>query len=350
MAQTPWMIYGANGYSGELIAREAKRRGMTPTLAGRREENIRPLADSLGLPWKAFSLERVEEIVRAIEGNALVLHCAGPFSATSRPMVEACLRAKVSYLDITGEIEVFESIMSRDQEARDAGVVLLPGVGFDVVPSDCLAAMLAKKLPDAHRLTLAFTGARSSVGTTKTMVENLPKGGAMRLGGRIVSVPTVYDTKTISFTSGEKTCMMIPWGDVSTAYYSTKIPNISVYMAMPPRLISMAKVGQVFAPLLGLGPVQRFLKKQVEKRVKNPSEEERLSGKAELWGEVQNKEGQRHSGTMVVPNGYQTTILCSLACVEGILSGQVSKGALTPSLAFGAEFILKIPGVSADVK
>src|SRR5947209_12867090 len=151
LARMAWMIYGANGYTGRLIAEAAKQRGEAPVLAGRTAEKVRPLADSLGLPWRAFELDRAD-----LRGIALVLHCAGPFSATSKPMVDACLLARAHYLDITGEVEVFEAVLARDQEARDRGVVLLPGVGFDVVPSDCLAAMLKEKLPSATSLVLAF--------------------------------------------------------------------------------------------------------------------------------------------------------------------------------------------------
>src|SRR6059058_4580809 len=147
-----FLIYGANGYTGELIAREAVRRGHRPILAGRHAERIEPLAGELQCPWRVFDLLDAKEV----EGVALVLHCAGPFVHTSAPMVRACLAAGTHYLDITGEITVFESIMAIDAEARRRGVTLLPGVGFDVVPTDCLAAMLARRLPDADDLTLAF--------------------------------------------------------------------------------------------------------------------------------------------------------------------------------------------------
>src|SRR6266550_6648973 len=146
-----WMIYGANGYTGQLIAELANNHGEKPILAGRNAAKVRALAEKLGLPWRAFALDRPD--LRDIE---LVLHCAGPFSATSRPMVDACLLARAHYLDITGEIDVFESVLGRDEEARQRGIVLLPGAGFDVVPSDCLAALLKQRLPSATKLELAF--------------------------------------------------------------------------------------------------------------------------------------------------------------------------------------------------
>ena len=175
-----WMIYGANGYTGELAAREAVARGLRPVLAGRNGETVGALARELGLEHRAFGLDDPSALVRGIEGMAAVLHCAGPFVHTSRAMVAACLAARAHYLDITGEIAVFEKVLARGEQAREAGVALLPGVGFDVVPTDCLAARLAAALPDATELVLAFAsnGAAISRGTQKTMIESLPHAGA----------------------------------------------------------------------------------------------------------------------------------------------------------------------------
>jgi short subunit dehydrogenase-like uncharacterized protein len=103
-----WMIYGANGYTGELIAREAKKRGASPILAGRDAAKIAKLATDLSLPSKVFSLDKPPDIVAALEGIGLVLNCAGPFSKTANPLMQACLVAKTHYLDITGEIDVLE--------------------------------------------------------------------------------------------------------------------------------------------------------------------------------------------------------------------------------------------------
>ena len=150
--KSPWMIYGATGYTGRLIAREAAQQGLAPILAGRNEAEVRKLASSLGLPYRVFGCGSSAQIASELGGVKLVLHCAGPFSATSRPMVEACLQSRAHYLDITGEIPVFERILKASQAFKGAGTVAIPGVGFDVVPSDCLIAMLKRDLPDADAL------------------------------------------------------------------------------------------------------------------------------------------------------------------------------------------------------
>ncbi|HRP87435.1 MAG TPA: saccharopine dehydrogenase NADP-binding domain-containing protein, partial [Gammaproteobacteria bacterium] len=237
-----WMIYGANGYTGELIAREAVRRGRAPVLAGRSADKVAPLARELGLEHRCFELGSPAAVREGIAGMTLVLHCAGPFSATARPMMEACIETGAHYLDITGEIAVFELAHGLDAEARRRGVLLCPGVGFDVVPTDCLAAALKAALPDATRLALGFDSRGGmSPGTARTSVEGLAQGGRVRREGRLITVPLAWRTRRIDFGDGEKLAMTIPWGDVSTAWHTTGIQDIEVYIPASPKLVARLK-------------------------------------------------------------------------------------------------------------
>jgi len=344
-----WLLYGANGYTGELAAREAAGRGLKPVLAGRNAAAVGALAAELGLSHRAFPLDDPAALRAGIEGVSAVLHCAGPFVRTSRLMVEACLAAGASYLDITGEIAVFESVLSRSEEAKRAGVALLPGVGFDVVPSDCLAARLAAALPDAMELTLAFASTRGSIsrGTMKTMIESLPYAGAIRRDGRIVPVPVAFDAREIDFPGGRRWAMTIPWGDVSTAWWSTGIPDIRVYNGMPRRTIRRMRRVSPLLPVLGWKPLKRFLQRQVEKRVTGPSEEVRRTARVELWGEARNAAGRSVTSTLVTPEAYQLTAVTAVESAERAARGEVVPGAWTPSKAFGKDYILGFPGVIA---
>src|SRR5687768_9602242 len=227
-----WLLYGANGYTGDLIARLAVANDSQPILAGRSETAVRALAEELGLEARVFALDDPDTVDRGLADVDAVLHCAGPFVWTAPPMVEACLRGRIHYLDITGEIEAFESTAARGEEAREAGVVLLPGVGFDVVPSDCLAAHVAQRLPSATHLVIAIQAlGRLSHGTAVTSLEILRRGGVIRRDGELLGVPLGGRTLMIDFGNGPRESVRFPWGDVSTAYYSTGIPNIEVYMA-----------------------------------------------------------------------------------------------------------------------
>lgn len=348
----PWMIYGATGFTGELAAREAVRRGLAPVLAGRNREAVEALARKLGLPWRAFSLDDPAAVAAALAGPpriSAVLHCAGPFVWTSKPMVKACLAAGVHYLDITGEIAVFEKVLPLGKEAEAAGVCLLPGVGFDVVPSDCLAATLAAALPDATHLTLAFGSEKAafSRGTLKTMIEGLPYSGAIREDSRIVPVPPAFDTREVEFPFGKRLTMTIPWGDVSTSFYSTGIPNIRVYTPAPPSQIRRLRRLKPFLPLLGLKPVKRFLQWRVDRTVTGPSAELQKTGRVHLWGEVRNATGVTVTGRLSTPEAYAFTAVAAVECAVRAAAGKVPLGAWTPSRAFGAGFAAQLPGVEA---
>jgi short subunit dehydrogenase-like uncharacterized protein len=340
-----WMIYGANGYTGELIAREAVRRGLAPVLAGRSETKVAPLARELGLEHRCFELVDRAAVQAGLSGMALVLHCAGPFSATARPMMEACLETRTHYLDITGEIAVFELAHGLDAQARRSGVLLCPGVGFDVVPTDCLAASLKAALPDATRLALGFDSRGGmSPGTARTSVEGLAQGGRVRREGRVVAVPLAWRTRRIDFGDGEKLAMTIPWGDVSTAWHSTAIHDIEVYIPASPKLVARLKRMNWVRPLLGLGPVQSWLKGRVGRTVRGPREEQRARTPTFVWGEVENDAGQRVTGRIKVANGYDVTVQAALGIVERVLKMQRIAGHLTPSQLVGREFVEQLPG------
>ena len=344
-----WMLYGAYGYTGDLIARLAARRGRRPLLAGRDRARLEALGTELGLPTRAFGLHDVGEAAAALSGVRVVLNAAGPFSATSRTMVDACLAEGASYLDITGEIAVLEATLARDAEARAAGVTLVSGVGFDVVPTDCLAAMLAARLPGATRLELAFAGLGTmSPGTTKTMVEGFAMGGggAVRRDGRIVKVPAAYAVRQVPFPRARPDVVAIPWGDVASAFHTTGVPNITTYMGLPPRMIRGMKIAAALSPVLGLAPVQRLLKALVGRFVKGPDAELRRRGFSDVWGEVADAAGRTAWATLTTPEGYTLTADSSLRAVAAILAGGVAPGALTPSRAFGADFILGCDGVT----
>ncbi|MBK9154449.1 MAG: saccharopine dehydrogenase NADP-binding domain-containing protein [Chloracidobacterium sp.] len=341
-----FLIYGANGYTGELITRYAVERGLRPVLAGRNEVAIKDLAGKHGLEHRVFSLDDAAKVDGALQEVDLVLHCAGPFSITSRPMVEACLRNKKHYTDITGEIGVFEACAAMDARARDAEIMVMPGVGFDVVPSDCLARHLKDKFPSATHLSLAFYGmGRISHGTQATMTMNVGRGGAIRKDGIVTSVPAAWKTREIDFGGGVvKTGVTIPWGDVSTAYHSTGIPNIEVFTVAPPSALKAMKMSRYLGWLLATGPFQKYLQSKIPPG--GPSDEERAKGKTLLWGEARDAEGNSVEARQQGPEGYTTTALAALNIVQKILEGNFKTGFQTPAKAYGADLILELDGVT----
>jgi short subunit dehydrogenase-like uncharacterized protein len=341
------LIYGSYGYTGALIAKQAAASSdLDPVVAGRTAEKVREQASDLGLEARVFSLDGSDDVREEIEDVDVVLHCAGPFSATSKPMVDACIETGTHYLDITGEWEVFDAIAARDEEAVEAGVMLLPGVGFDVVPSDCLGAHLHDRLPDATSLTLALGGMGGLTrGTAMTMVENLGAGDVIRENGELQRVPQAYDEREFEFSHGRRSAMTIPWGDVVTAYHSTGIENVRVYSETHPDTIKRMRQLRAVGPLVQTGPVQRLLKWAVDRRVEGPDGESLREDGGEVYGEVETDDGETASARLETPNGYALTRDSALLCTRRVLDGDAPVGFQTPSSAYGKDLVLELDGV-----
>ena len=344
------LIYGATGYTGRLVARLAADYGIRPILAGRDAKAVPALAHEYRLDHRVFSLDSASAIDEALRGVSAVLHCAGPFIHTSAPMVDACIRNKIHYADITGEIEVLEAVRARGAEARAAGVMLLPGSGFDVVPSDCLAAFLKQQLPTATHLELAIKGSGGlSRGTATTMVEHMERGGVIRRNGELTRVPPGWRTRDVDYGDGAERAISIPWGDIATAFYSTGIGNIVVYAAAPRAQRIAMRVSRFAAPLLRSDRVKEILKRRIRSGRPGPSESQLQHGMSAVWGRVEDASGRSVSARIRGPNGYWLTAHTALLILARMLAGDIKPGFATPSLAYGPDLILQVPGTTREL-
>jgi len=343
------LVYGAYGYTGELVSEAASSRDLSLTVAGRDRSRVESLAGRLQCDERVFGLDERMVAEQVASDHAVVCNCAGPFSETYRPLVDACLDAGTHYLDVTGEIDVFEAISADDERARDADVMLMPGVGFDVVPTDCLAAHLHERLPDAVQLELAFDAdVGTSAGTLRTTLRQLPDGGRVRRNGQIEHVPLAHRTREIDFGSGPRTAAAIPWGDVSTAFHTTGIPSVTVFRAMPPSGVRTMRIARYLSPLIGLGPINRALVSLLTTDYEGPNAAARASGEARLWGAATNAGGDHVVSRLRTPHPYALTVSAALAAVERVLAGDVAPGFQTPGGHFGPDFVLELDGVRRE--
>jgi short subunit dehydrogenase-like uncharacterized protein len=351
MLPDTFLLYGANGYTGELIARYAHAYNLRPILAGRKKESIAPLAERLGLPFHVFDLENTSVLKTALQAVKIVVHAAGPFQFTARQMIEACLETGTHYIDINGDIAVFEMIKLYDEAAKKAGIMLLPGAGFDVVPTDCLALTLKKELPNAVSIQLAFAslGGGLSHGTATTMANKLGEGGAVRKGGKITRAPLGEKGMWVDFGIKRLFVMSIPWGDVSTAYFSTGIPDIETYTGIKPLIYRVMKLQLLFNWLLRTRFMRNYIKKKINQRAAGPTDEERAKAKALVWGRVSNANGKTATAFLSGPDGYTLTMLSCLLIVQKVLSGNFTTGYQTPASAYGEGLITEIPGVKREI-
>ncbi|MFB6142924.1 MAG: trans-acting enoyl reductase family protein [Halorientalis sp.] len=339
------LVYGSYGYTGSLIAETAVGRGGDPTLAGRNESRVAEQARDLGCDHRAFAVSETDAVRDALADHDVLLNCAGPFAETYQPLLEACIETGTHYLDITGEIDVFEAIAEYDDEAAAADVMALPGVGFDLVPTDCLAAHLHERLPEATHLSLGFDAmAGVSPGTAKTVVDSLDDPGCVRENGRLRSVPAAYDTRRIDFGRGERSAATIPWGDLVTAYHTTGIENIEVYTAIPEPAIWAMRASRPFTPLLGSSPVKSVLESLVDLTVEGPDERERETGRSYVWGEATTEDGDRVVSRLETPETYALTVETALEIAGRALDGDAPPGFQTPAGAYGPDLILAVEG------
>lgn len=339
------LLYGAYGYTGTLIAKEAQQQEIPLMLAGRDEIKLKHLSEQTGHPYRVASLDELaseENARRIFEGITVVLHVAGPYVETATPMVNACLAAGIHYLDITGEWPVFEQLAAMDDAAKAANIMVLPGTGFDVVPSDCLAAFLKAQLPAATHLELAIHPEGGlSHGTAVTAVVHASAGSRSRVNGELKSEKVAAHVREIPFSKKKLMAASIPWGDIVTAWHSTGIPNIRVFAAQPPKMIRMMKLTASFSWLMGWKPLNNLIRKRIDRTLHGPSAEMLISGKSEVWGMVKDAAGNEVEARILAPQAYALTAQTSLYIARQASEGNWKPGFQTPSSAYGADLILE---------
>lgn len=339
------LIYGAYGFTGKLVVKEALKQGLEIVAAGRNHEALQAVASEYYIDFRVFSLDDVSTIIHHLHDIHTVIHCAGPFHRTYKPMIDACIQTGTHYLDITGEWKVFEALQTQHHLFLQKGIMVMPGAGFDVVPSDCLANKMKTLMPDAHRLILAFSsvGGSWSRGTMKTMIDGLGDGGKVRIDGKLKTVPFAYKTLRINYGPFETISTTIPWGDISTAWYSTGIPNIEVYLGVTEPMIKQMKRLNWIAPVLKIRWIQSLLKKQVDKN-RHRFEKKTLNQEAKsyFYCKVENKSGAFIEGRLQTINGYLLTAKTSALIAKKCVWGDFKPGYQTPASAYGWKLIEEI--------
>jgi short subunit dehydrogenase-like uncharacterized protein len=342
-----WTIYGAYGYTGELVVQEAIKQGRKPVLAGRTEASLKQLSEKYDLPIRAFS---VEDAADYLDGIGTLINCAGPFEVTAEPVMDACLKHGVHYFDITGEIPVFQAAYKRHDAAVKAKTVLCPGVGFDIVPTDCLAALLKLELPDATRLELAFDfGTPPSMGTTRTAIQNIGEGCLIREEGKLKNVKLGYRIRKVPFPGSDLWTVSLPWGDVFTAHISTGIPNVIVYGALPRFVCWLTRWSNPFRALLSRPGLQKWMISQAGKFLDDgPDEKTRADTHTEFWGRLSTDDGRECSGTISGPSVYDLTAETAVAIALKAEDDARGGGYFTASMLVGADFLSNRDGYKVE--
>jgi short subunit dehydrogenase-like uncharacterized protein len=343
------LLYGASGYTGGLVARAAAA-SLPLVLAGRDPSRLSALGEELARPVRGAAVDSPAALRDALDGVAVVVNAAGPFSSTARPIVEACLDARVHYLDISGEVDAIELVSRYDRAAREAGVMLMPAVGFDVVPSDCLAARVHRRLPDARRLRIGLSGLDLvSRGSARTILEQLGRGVRVRHNGELTTLPEGLLEGVFDFGGGPRAATCVSWGDVVTAAHTTGIPNVEVYFEATQAVRAFQLLGRsvgLFPPAAALS--QLWTRPFAERQPEGPTAAERGSRRAVIVAEAENAAGHRVASRASTPEVYTFTSACASAVAARVLAGEVEPGFQTPGRLFGEAFIESLDGVLVE--
>jgi short subunit dehydrogenase-like uncharacterized protein len=346
-ANSKWLIYGATGYTGKLIAQQAVKQGLKPVLAGRSAAKLQNVAKKLGLEWVAVDLSDQTALEKALSGVRLVINAAGPFSDTAKPMVEACLVEGVHYLDIANEASIYQLLQTYDRQARERGIVLMSGVGFGTVVTNFLAKQAVALLPDANKLEIAIMPynytTEPAAGADKTALDVIVGGGKVYLDGKLVKSSLGKSRKILTTPDGIKhSVISTPLGDLVAARLTTGIPNITAYLEL-----ELSETSRRFLPvlqtLLKIGFIKRAMQNRVEQKAAKvgTGATPRLDKHSFGWARVSNTRGEERELWFETGEGYDFTARSSVKAVERVLE-LAPKGALAPAQVFESDFARKI--------
>lgn len=343
------VIYGATGYSGRLIVDHALARGLRPAIAGRDRNAVTKMAAAYGLPWHDARVDEPQRL-RSMTGSAMVLlNAAGPFASTSAPLIDACLATGTHYLDISGEPGIIEAAEKWNEAAAGRGVMLMPAVGYLIVASDCLAAHVARRLPGARTLKLGYDFPPFiSRGSLKTYLDLIYQGIVVRREGRLISLAPGSLAYRFDYGRGPQQSLAVRLGDVSSAFFSTGIPNIETYMRATLPVLGAVTVAQYWGWLLSTPPWQALMKAQTDLLAPGPSSPARSAGRATLVAEARDAGGHGARSRLHTGDVYSFTALSAVGVAEKSLAGDWKPGFQTPSTAYGPDFALSFEGVSRE--
>ena len=236
--------------------------------------------------------------------------------------------------------------MNRDAVARARGIMIMPGAGFDVVPTDSLAAHVARRLRGAHTLTMAVSRpAFLSPGSAKTLLENVDLGVGRR-GGVVVPLALGSIERAFDFGAGPRPCLNVSFADVVTAFYTTGIPNITTFAEATP-LLRLLPFGLLLAPWLRTAAgdaLGRMLADAVWHDPPGATEPRTVS--MAIVAEVENARGERARARLTTPEAYDFTGAIAAAIARRVQAGEHESGFQTPARLFGPDFVLSLPGVT----
>jgi short subunit dehydrogenase-like uncharacterized protein len=343
------MIYGAYGFTGELVTQAARRLRCELVVGGRDATRLRAIAGSLGITARAFALDDPSRIAEGIADIDILVNAAGPMVATAGPLIAACLDARTHYLDVTGEPSVFIEAHRHDSMARRRGIMIMPGAAFCIIASDCLAADVAALLPHAKYLRLGWSRpALISPGTLRATYNMVRDRVVIRRAGRLVAIPVGRLERDFDYGRGARTSAAVSSADVFTAYLTTGIPNIEGYVEATFAARTAGLLGVRVAAATRATPLRSFFDLALGSWGQRPSSQARKAAQQVLVAEVEDAWRRIRRVGMITSDGYSFTADAIAAVMERMIKGELAVGFQTPGKVYGPGLAYGIAGTRRE--
>jgi short subunit dehydrogenase-like uncharacterized protein len=342
------LIYGATGYTGRLIAERLRNSRRHLVVAGRTPDRVQALAAELGVAGEVMAIDDAEALDSALEDVDVLINAASPFALTAPALIESCLRTNTHYLDIAGELPVFLNAFLHDEAARGRGIMIMPGAGFGVVASDCLAVHVAALVPNAKYLRVAVRPGSISRGSFRSALEVANSPLSIRRNGKLTLLPVGRLQRAFDFGDGETESVAVSWADVFTAYHSTGIRNIEAYFEAGFAARALYQLGAGVAGAMQLRPVRALIDAVAGAWPEGPSEVRRQSERCVIVAEAEDSWRQVRCARLETPDGYSFTAEAAATIAKRIIGGDFVSGFQTPARVYGADLALQFKGTSRN--
>jgi short subunit dehydrogenase-like uncharacterized protein len=233
------VVYGAYGHTGRFVVAELLERGWIPVLSGRDAGKLAALGDAFpGLERRLASVEDPASLDRALDGTMGVINCAGPFLDSATPMIEAALRARIHYLDVSAEQQAVLDVFERFSDAaKAAAVTVIPAMAFYGGLADLLATAALGDWPDADAIdvAVALDSWHPTAGTRLTGARNHYRRLVVA-GGKLEPLADPPPSRRWTFPApfGSQDMVALPFSEIVTLSRHVRSAEVHSYMNLAP--------------------------------------------------------------------------------------------------------------------
>lgn len=236
-----WLIYGTGRMAFEL-SRRARSAGLNVTVAGRNVQRGEAIAYKHGSTFMELALDRPHGTPISLERFKGIINTAGPFSTSTGPILDLCLRHGLSYVDLSNEHRTHRTVWAASAQAQKVGAVFVPGAGFGTLAAETLAREAAKGSEAIQEFFIVLprrNGTASTSGVRNSTAQILASTPAEVCDGEIRDLPPTRGIRRVSLPDGPATTFPIRNGDLEALSRVPGLGNVRVYarLSLPPWIV-----------------------------------------------------------------------------------------------------------------